>query len=75
MLTREYYGMPLTWQRITPGNTLTTISEGVWRYKEKYLNIDSGGTTEITTGDFVIGATSKASAFVLEVGDLSGTTN
>jgi len=73
MLTREYAGLALTWQRITPGDTVTKVSSGVWKYVEYTLNFDSGSTA-VAAGDVIVGATSGATAIVLELGTLTGGT-
>lgn len=74
MLTLEYYGAPKTWQRITPGDTMTTIDKDIWFYKEYYLKYDSGGTTEIVDGDIIRGNTSAAYAIVIsKTTDATGT--
>lgn len=73
-LTMEYNFRALTGQRITPGNTATAIGTNIIKYVEHKLHIDSGGTTAIVAGNRILGATSGASAMVLEVGALeSGT--
>jgi len=69
-LTMEYNFRALTGQRITPGNTATAIGTNIIKYVEHKLHIDSGGTTAIVAGNRILGATSGASAMVLEVGTL-----
>lgn len=73
MLTLEYYGSPKTWQRITPGDTMTTIDKNVWFYREHFLKYDSGGTTEVADGDIIRGNTSSAYAIVISKTTDSGT--
>ncbi len=51
--TIEDYGVPLTSQKIVPGNTITSISSGGFQYVERTLAFTSGGTTEIVVGDVI----------------------
>lgn len=67
MLTLEHFGAPLTWQSITPGNTVTTIAEGIWRYYEFWVPFTLGGTTVPVKGNVVVGATSSITAIIMEV--------
>lgn len=69
----EDYGVPLTSQKIVPGNTRTAISTGAYQYVERTLAYTSGGTTEIVAGDVIVGATSAAQATVKKVVLSSGT--
>jgi len=63
MLSFDYYGLPLTHQKIVPGNTATGLSAYCYRYKLYRLNFDDADT-EITVGDWIVGATSGAVAKV-----------
>jgi hypothetical protein len=82
ILTLEDYGRSLTLAKITPGDTLTSLSDDIWKYTERNLAFTSGGTTAVTVGAWIKGATSAATARVLEVtidtgswagGDAAGT--
>ena len=70
----EYNGMPLTWQKIAPGNTVTTIAAGVWKYTEYEIGYDScdftGGFLE---GQVITGATSGAMGVVISATITAGT--
>lgn len=68
---REYYGKPLTYQRIAPANVATGIAAGVYQYKEYNINIDAG-TDVMAAGDVIIGATSGAAGVVISVTVTSG---
>jgi hypothetical protein len=72
MLAQEYRGLPLTWQRIAPGNTVTTIAAGVYQYKEYTIGYDSGDYAFVE-GDVITGATSGAMGVVRSVTVDSGT--
>lgn len=72
MITREYLGVPLTWQKITPGNTVTTIADGVWRYREMEIGYDSGDYAFVE-GNIITGATSGAMGVVISCTVASGT--
>ncbi len=64
MITREYLGVPLTWQRITPGNTVTGIAEGIYKYRELEIGYDSGDYAFLE-GNVIVGATSGAIGVVI----------
>jgi hypothetical protein len=68
----EYPGIPLTMQRITPGNTLTQIAAGVYEYKEYTIGYDSGDYA-FAEGDVIVGATSAAIGIVISCTVASGT--
>jgi hypothetical protein len=72
MLTQEYPGIPLTMQRITPGNTLTNIAAGVYKYKEYTIAFDAG-TDVFVEGDVFIGASSGAAGIIISVTVTTGT--
>lgn len=63
MLTREYPGIPLTWQKITPGNTISVVAEGVWKYKELEIGYDASDHTFVE-GEVVVGVSSGAMGIV-----------
>jgi hypothetical protein len=63
MLNYDYYGIPLTHQKVTPGNSATGLSAYCYRYKLYRLNFDEADT-EIHVGDWIVGATSGAVAKV-----------
>ena len=72
MFTLENYGMALTHQKITPGNTITSVSGNCYNYQRWKLNFDAG-TDEIVAGDWIVGATSAAVAKVVSITVSSGT--
>jgi len=63
MLSFDYYGIPLTHQKIVPGNTATALSAYCYKYKLYRLNFDDADT-EIHVGDWIVGASSGAVAKV-----------
>ena len=63
MVTFEYLGIPLTHQKITPGDTATALSAYCYRYKCYRLNLDDIDVT-ITAGEWIMGVTSGAAAVV-----------
>jgi hypothetical protein len=69
----EDLGIPLTHQKIVPGNTATAIGSEFITYTERLLPFTSGGATEIVVGDWIVGATSTAKAEVVGVTLSSGT--
>jgi len=72
MLTREYYGMPLTWQRITPGNTPTAISQYVYRYQELTIQFQDGNNGAIpAVGSIFKGNSTGATAIAVTTATLS----
>ena len=71
-ISLDYYGMALTHQKITPGNTITALSSNCYFYQRWKLNFDAG-TDEMVAGDWIIGATSAAVARVISITVSSGT--
>jgi hypothetical protein len=69
----EEIGVPLTHQKITPGNTITAFGAEFLQYTERDLPYTSGGTTQIVAGDWIVGATSTAFAEVVSVTLTTGT--
>jgi hypothetical protein len=69
----EDLGVPLTHQKIVPGNSSTAIGSEFIIYTERLLPYTSGGTTQIVVGDWIVGATSAAKAEVVAVSLTSGT--
>jgi hypothetical protein len=65
-------GVALTWQKITPGNTATSIDSSIYKYEERTLAYTSGGTTELTAGMVIVGATSAAVAIIKSLTLTSG---
>lgn len=59
------YGVPLTHQKIVPGNTVTAIATNVKAYILKALRYTSGGTYVMKAGDTIVGATSGATAVIV----------
>ena len=75
MLVFEDLGTPLTHQKITPGNTITSLSKTCYQYTRYKLNFDDGDTA-IVAGDWITGASSGAIAKVVTVNaDTSTWTN
>jgi len=70
--TIEDYGIPLTSQVITPGNTRTAVSSGAFQYIERTLAYTLGGTIAVVAGDQIVGASSGATATVVIVGAITG---
>ena len=68
----EYYGQPLTHQKITPGNTATALSVNCYKYQEWDLPFDSGGTHELVAGDWLVGATGAAKCQIISIGTITG---
>lgn len=68
----EDLGVPMTTQKITPGNTATGIGAEIYQYVERTLAFTSGGTTQIVAGDLIVGATSAAYAKVVAVSAITG---
>lgn len=68
----EDLGVPMTTQKITPGNTATGIGAGVYQYVERTLAFTLGGTYVVLPGDVIVGATSGAYATVVSVGTITG---
>ncbi len=68
----EDLGIPLTHQKITPGNTITALSSNCYFYQRWKLNFDAG-TDEMVAGDWIIGATSGAMGRVVSITVSSGT--
>jgi len=66
MLMFEYLGMPLTHQKIVPGNTATALSHYCYHY-ERFKLLFTDGDTEIVVGDWLVGASSGAVAKVVSV--------
>lgn len=72
MITREFTGTPLTWVRIAPANTVTTVPEGLWKYKELEIGYDSGDFAFLE-GHVITGATSGAMGIVRSCTVATGT--
>jgi hypothetical protein len=69
----EDYGVPMTSQKIVPGDTVTAVSAGAFQYTEKTLAFTSGGTTALVVGDVIVGATSGAVATITAISAITGT--
>lgn len=67
------YGVPLTHQKIVPGDTVTSIGTNVKSYILKALRYTSGGTYVMKAGDTIVGATSGATAVIVSRTIDSGT--
>ena len=59
MLVSDFDGVALTHQKVTPGNTITSLSQYCYKYSLWRLNFDDGDS-EIVVEDWVVGATSGA---------------
>ncbi len=73
----EYSGKHLTIQKITPGDTITSLNPEMYVYTERYVAFTSGsnkaaGTPGLQVGDWTIGATSAAKAEVIAVSVSTG---
>ncbi len=73
MLIREDLGEARTSQKITPGNTATSIGANIYEYTERTVDYTSGGTSVMAVGDTVVGATSAASGIIVARTITSGT--
>jgi hypothetical protein len=71
--TVEDYGVPMTGQKIVPGDTVASVSSGAFQYTEKTLAFTSGGTTALAVGDVIVGATSGAVATIIAISAITGT--
>jgi len=71
--TVEDYGIPLTSQKIVPGDTITSVDAGGFQYTERTLAYTLGGTVAVVVGDQIVGASSGAMATVVAVGTITGT--
>lgn len=69
--TIEDYGIPLTSQKIVPGNTITSVSSGGYQYVERTLAFTSGGATEIVVGDVI--CQTGVNAVVVAISAITGT--
>lgn len=67
-----YPGVPLTMQKITPGDTITGVSAYLYKYVEYEIGYDSGDYT-FAEGDIIVGATSSAMGVVRSVTVATGT--
>jgi hypothetical protein len=67
MFTIDNFGIPLTFLKITPGNTAVGIGDEFVTYTERTFVFTSGGGTEIKVGDWIVGATSNAHAQVVSI--------
>jgi hypothetical protein len=71
--TKEYYGKPLTYQKITPGNTITGIGANIYNYKEFQVSYDSCDLTGgILPGHVLYGNSSGAYGIVITASVTSG---
>jgi hypothetical protein len=63
-----YPGIPLTMQKITPGDTITTVAAGLYKYTEYEIGYDAGHAAAlIVEGNIITGATSGAMGVVRSV--------
>lgn len=72
MIIKEFHGMPLTWIKITPGDTVTSIPAGAYYYKELEIGYDSGDYAFLE-GNVIVGASSGAMGIVRSCTVTSGT--
>lgn len=61
----DYLGEAKTFQKITPGDTVTTLATSTYRYEERNLAYTSGGTYVMKVGDVIVGGTSAATAIIV----------
>lgn len=75
MIVTEDYGQPLTYEMQTAAaDTALTIFNPTWKISIYRLRYDSGGTGTPAEGGLLVGASSGATAIILEVPNpLSGT--
>lgn len=66
-------GEAKTFQKITPGDTVTTIATSTYRYEERNLAYTSGGTYVMKVGDVIVGGSSGATAIIVARTIASGT--
>ncbi|RPH73227.1 hypothetical protein EHM76_05595 [bacterium] len=62
----ETLGVPLTHQKVVPGNTITSLSSNCYKYQQWRIDFDAG-TDAIAAGDWIVGATSAAVANVVSI--------
>lgn len=73
MLTKEYIGEPLTFERqLAASDAVATISAGTYKIKNKQIGFTSGGTYEPQVNDVIVDGTNGAYATITKVGDLTG---
>jgi len=68
----EYPGVPLTMYKITPGDVLTGVPAGLYKYVEHEIGYDSGDYAFLE-GDVMIGASSGAVGIVISCTVVTGT--
>jgi len=71
--TIEDYGIPLTSQKIVPGNTRTAVSAGGYQYVERTLAFTGGGATEVKVGDVICQSAGAIQAVVTAISAITGT--
>lgn len=65
MLNFSYVGLPLTHQKVVPGNVITSLSAYCYKYRLYVLNFDAGTAgNAIADDDWVYGVTSLTKARV-----------
>lgn len=73
MIVYDYIGTPLTFEKIVPGDTVTSPNSATMKtVSERKIEFTSGGTYVVKKGDTITGATSAATARVEAVVLLSG---
>lgn len=73
MIVFDYIGKGLTYQKIVPGDTVTSIAASTYKYEERELAYTSGGVYVMAVGDMIVGATSSATAIITARTITSGT--
>jgi len=80
IITETYFGEPLTFRLITPGDTVTYFDNTSvlnrrehTTYIERKLSYTSGGTYVMKAGDKIVGATGGATAIIVSRTITSGT--
>lgn len=73
MIVYDYIGTPLTFEKIVPGDTVTSPNSATIKtVSERKIEFTSGGTYTILKGNTITGATSAATARVEAVIVMSG---
>jgi len=75
MLTKEYIGEPLTFERqLAASDAVATISSGTYKIKNKQIGFTSGGTYTPLVNDVIVDGTNGAYATITKIGDLTAGT-
>lgn len=75
MLTKEYIGEPLTFERqLAASDAVAMISPGTYKIKNKQIGVTGGGTYEPQVNDVIIDGASGAYGTITKIGDLTAGT-